>query len=101
MLSEGAIVVSRGTLAEFTTVIRRLAKDEGRNGNAEARSAMAALRSHRAYRAAADVSEDEIAALFQRDTKLTFVDAWNIIAAARESEPLASFDKPVRSYARK
>jgi predicted nucleic acid-binding protein len=96
-LGEGHVTVTRGSLAEATTVVRRLAKDAGQDGTQAARQALAAITALAGFREAPHVELDAIAGLHRQDGRLSFVDAWNLAAALHANEPLVSYDKGLRT----
>lgn len=99
-LATGPITVTLGTLAELTTVLRRVAKDRGLDGSRVARDGLRRLRTHAAYRDAPIVVEPRITAIYDADQRLSFVDAWNIAASREAREPLVTFDGDVQKAAK-
>lgn len=101
-LAEGHITVTRGSLAEVATVVRRLAKDAGEDGNQAARRALAAITALAGFREAPHVGLEAVVKLHQQDRRLSFVDAWNLAVARHANEPLASYDEGLQAaYARR
>jgi predicted nucleic acid-binding protein len=96
-LAEGHVTVTRGTLAEAATVIRRLAKDAGQDGTQAARQALAAITALAGFREAPHVELADVLKLHQQDGSLSFVDAWNLGAALQANERLVSYDKGLRA----
>jgi predicted nucleic acid-binding protein len=100
-LAEGHITITWGTLAEVATVTRRLAKDSGLDGNRAAREAIAAIRGLAGFREAATLSLEAVANMHRTEPSLSFVDAWNLCAAILNNDGLLSFDRSLRSAARR
>ncbi|MEA3203638.1 MAG: hypothetical protein QOI63_1317 [Thermoplasmata archaeon] len=92
-LAEGHVTVTRGSLAETATVVRRLAKDAGHDGGQAARQALAAITTLAGFREAPHVELATVLKLHQQDGGLSFVDAWNLATALQANERLASHDK--------
>jgi predicted nucleic acid-binding protein len=101
ILSEGFITMTGGTLGEIATVTRRLAKDNGLNGNRAARDALAALMGLEGFREAAPISLVTVANMHRQEPSLSFVDAWNLCVAIHASDTLLAFDRGLRAAARR
>lgn len=98
-LANGWITVTRGTLAETSTVVRRLAKDAGIDGNAAARRAVDGVCALAGFREAPPTDLDAVTGVFRRERPLSFADAWALVASVEGNEPLVTYDKPLlRAY---
>ncbi|MEA3143463.1 MAG: hypothetical protein QOG31_787 [Thermoplasmata archaeon] len=100
-LADGHVTVTRGTLAETATLVRRLAKDAGQDGAKAARQALAAVAALAGFREAPHVDLPPLLALHRDEPGLSFVDAWNLAAAQQGNERLASYDKDLRAAQRR
>jgi predicted nucleic acid-binding protein len=70
-----AVLIHPCVLAEFTTVLRRLARASGRDGNKVSREALANLLQQPRVRVEADVDHAEAVSLFQENARLSFTEA--------------------------
>lgn len=100
-LAEGPVTVTWGSLAEVATVVRRLAKDAGLDGNRAARQALAAVTGLAGFRQAAAPDLGKVLKLHGKEATLSFVDAWNLHVALAADEALVSFDKELRAAHRR
>ncbi|MHB8633962.1 MAG: PIN domain-containing protein [Thermoplasmatota archaeon] len=100
-LKEGPVVVTWGSLSEVATVIRRLAKENGLDGNLAARQALAAITGLKGFRDAAQLPLPDVLKLHHQEPSLSFVDAWNLHLALATKEPLLTFDRALKSAARR
>jgi predicted nucleic acid-binding protein len=91
-LATGVVTVGWGALAETATVLRRLARNEGLDGAAVARSALRAIQSLRGFREAPAVDLTEVTRVYEAEPTLSFFDAWNLVIALHLRQPLLSYD---------
>ncbi len=100
-LAEGPLVITWGTLTEVASVTRRLAKDARMNGNQVARDGLAALLALAGFREAGAVPLENVVGLHRQEPALSFVDAWNLCAAAMKQDSLLTFDRRLQAAARR
>lgn len=92
--------VNAGSLAEASRVIRRVAKDLGKDGNQESRTFLDAFLNLPG--AAIDASGAEDAwRLFVANTSLSFTDAWILAQARAAHDEVWTFDKGLAKEARR
>ena len=84
------VVVHPCVLAEFSGVMRRLAKDEGHDGNAVARRAVQELLAQPRVVVRSDVDHDQAVAKYLGDHALSFTDA--VIVCAQDA---VAFDEGI------
>lgn len=87
-------VLHPSVIVEFTTVMRRLAKDIGENGNEAARSALKALLDQPRVLVSADIDHRRACSLYLDEPAISFTDA--VVARSDEAfdkeEPVAFDD---------
>ncbi|MES2153518.1 MAG: PIN domain-containing protein [bacterium] len=92
-LHDQPVTVTWGVLAEVAHVARRIAKANGMNGATASRRALANVRALAGFREARQPPLDEVLAMHAAQPRLSFVDAWNLVAALTSDEALMTFDR--------
>lgn len=88
----GALHITGGVIAEFTTVLRRKGNDAGEDGALIAREALASLEALPGFRHAVSYDVGKASRLFHATPSLSYVDAWGIVLAEALGEGLVTFD---------
>jgi predicted nucleic acid-binding protein len=91
-LRHGPLSVTRGSLAELTQILWHGRSSRGDGGHF-ARSAVAAIMAHPAFREASDVPLADVMGLYHAHPGLSLVDAWNLAAAWATGEELVTHDR--------
>lgn len=86
------IAVPGGVLTELTRLLRRLANQQGLNGNTVAREALHALRTLPGFRDTGDGLASVTQKRYAAQSNLSYVDAWGIEAARADRDELLTFD---------
>lgn len=97
----GQVVLHPLVIHEFTTVVRRLAKDRGADGNEEARRGLLALLAEPRVKVRADMDYDAAIDRYIAAPRLSFTDA--VVAGSRfhydKEEPIAFDDHLLKAQA--